>query len=214
MALKWLGEHVAESPPREINTLGETRPVLFFTDGAAEDSKERKHQYTTCGALIFDTASGEQFYFGCEIDPQVVASWSRGGKSQVIGQAELYPIVVSRLLMNERLRQRRCFFFIDNDSARDSMIAAYSPVAASMFLIYRFLVQDFVSPIHAWFSRVQSVSNAGDDPSRLKFSQVAKDWPKAKWLDPAATCRELDQAILAMKPEDMLSNAPWKPTVG
>ena len=94
---------------------------------------------------------------------------------------------------------RRCFFFVDNDSARDGLIAAYSPVNESMHLIYEFLVQDFVSPIHAWFSRIQSASNPGDDPSRLKYSQLVKDWPRAKWLDTTAACRALNDKLMSRR---------------
>ena len=208
--MTWLMDHVASSPPRTIDTQGKQKPVLFFTDGAAEPRADRVHQYTTCGALIIDTASGEQFYFGCEIDPSVIAVWAGSGKEQVIGQAEIYPVVVARALKRNKLLQRRRFFFIDNDSARDSLIAAYSPVIASQSLIYQFLLQDFVSPINAWFARVQSVSNAGDDPSRLNFSKVTEEWPEAKWLSPTATCRKLDEVIKSARQVDMLRNNPWK----
>jgi hypothetical protein len=194
-ALKWLAVDVATAAPRRVDTIGETRPILFFTDGAAEDSEQRVHQYTTCGALIIDTATNEQWYFGLEIAKEIVALWSKGGKKQVIAQAELYPIIVSRMALQAKLTNRRCFFFIDNDSARDNLIGAFSKIASSMHLIYEFLRLDFVSPIHAWFARVQSVSNAGDDPSRLEFAQVARDWPQAKWLDTAAVCKRLDSEL-------------------
>lgn len=82
------------------------------------------------------------------------------------------------------------------------MIAAYSRVAVSMHLVYQFLLMDITLPIHSWFSRVQSASNAGDDPSRLKFSQVISDWPQAKWLEPASAVQELDLAILKAHGED------------
>ena len=58
-----------------------------------------------------------------------------------------------------------------------------------------FLKMDLVSPIHSWFSRVQSVSNAGDEPSRLMFPKVAKNWPKAKWIDASAKAVELDTLL-------------------
>ena len=125
----------------------------------------------------------------------------------MIAQAELYPVALCRKMLGHSLQGRRCLYFIDNDSARDCLIAAHSDVPASMHIIYEFLANDLVSPSHSWFSRVQSASNAGDDPSRLNFSAVKRDWPEAKWWDPTAAIRELDEALLKSHKEDI---APFR----
>ena len=100
-ALLWLKDRVSNAEPRRVDTRGEQRPVLIFSDGAAEPG------LVSCGAFILDSASNQSSYFGLEIADEVVRVWSKGGKSQVIGQAELYPIALIRIMFGAKLRGRR-----------------------------------------------------------------------------------------------------------
>ncbi len=120
----------------------------------------------------------------------MVGVWQRGGKKQVIGQGELFPVLLSRRVWKDKMVGRRIFAFIDNDSARDSLIAAYSPSLASMDMLYLFLQMDLAAISHWWFARVPSKSNPSDGPSRLFFEDIAK-WLNSRKIDVEADLQAL-----------------------
>lgn len=65
-------------------------------------------------------------------------------------------------------------WFVDNDAARDGMIAAYSPSNTAMSLISAFYAAERVSPTYPWIARVASYSNPADLPSWGQLQQAAK----------------------------------------
>ena len=144
--------------------------MLIFTDGACEDSG------TTIGGMIFDGASKPQC-FGAKLSESTIAQWStKADQAQVIGQAELFPLIVARLAWAEKLRNRRVIYFIDNEAARIGMVKAYSPVLPSLNLIMSCLGWDYANNSQAWFARVCSSSNIADGPSRMEApTEVSAD---------------------------------------
>lgn len=100
--------------------------------------------------------------------PAVLRAWRQdGGKVQVIGQAELLPAALSRLLWRERFRHRRLIVFIDNDSARQALIRGWSPSLSSQAIISKLLRSECVDQVWIWYARVPTHSNPADAPSRL-----------------------------------------------
>ena len=74
--------------------------------------------------------------FGMRVaDAQVDAWKTRMGQKQVIGQAELFPVLISKRTWASKLRNRRALYFIDNEAARLGLVKAYSPVLPSLDLI-------------------------------------------------------------------------------
>jgi len=104
----------------------------------------------------------------------------------VIAQAELYPIVLCRFIFKDRMAGRRVLYFIDNDSARDCLIKAFSPSVASNNLVQLFFNSDAASVHYPWFARVPSKSNVSDEPSRGEAASAAKRLGAQllPWLDP------------------------------
>ena len=99
---------------------------------------------------------------------QVIDSWkSRDDQLQVIGQAEVFPVLVSRLTWGTRLRGRNVIYFVDNESARLALIKMYSPVLPTLDILMQITAWDFANQSHPWYSRVPTYSNIGDDPSRM-----------------------------------------------
>ena len=93
-------------------------------------------------------------------------------QKQVIGQAELFPLLVARLTWSERLRGRSVIFFIDNESARIAAIKSYSPVLPSLRILMQCIGIDFELGISPWHARVPTCCNIADGPSRLDFSMA------------------------------------------
>ena len=114
-------------------------------------------------------------YFGAVLSGATVEQWrSRQDQVQVIGQAELFPLVVARLTWAERLCGRRVLFFIDNDSARQALIKSYSPVLASLRIVLDCLKWDMDNQSNAWYARVPTASNIADGPSRMSSWEVVR----------------------------------------
>jgi hypothetical protein len=54
-----------------------------------------------------------------------------GKRRQLIGQAELLPMIAARMLWSGRLQGRDVLHYVDNDAARFSVIKGCSPSRAS-----------------------------------------------------------------------------------
>ena len=149
------------SKPKRIGPGGQKPPVLIWTDGACEPSG------TSIGGVMFDPGSQVEF-FGAVLSDHVVQSWTtHKDQKQVIGQAELFPLLISRLTWANRLEGRRVIYFIDNDSARLACIKAYSPVLPSLVIVMDCLAWDSDNSSSSWFARAPTDSNIADDPSRM-----------------------------------------------
>ena len=139
-------------------------PVLIFTDGACEDAG------TSIGGVLV-CPSGKTQCFGTEVPRSVVESWKqRVEQSQVIGQAELLPVLVARWTWAEDIKNRRVVYFIDNESARLALVKAYSPVLASLNIVLASLKWDQEFDSQAWYARVPTFSNIADGPSRFEYT--------------------------------------------
>ena len=104
-------------------------PVLVFSDGACEVDG------TSIGAVVIAPGVGAQC-FGATVSESTLESWrTKMGQRQLIGQAELFPLLVARLTWPDLLRSRRVLFFVDNESARIGMIRTYSPVLPSLGIV-------------------------------------------------------------------------------
>ena len=113
---------------------------------------------------------------------RVVHHWKAliGGE-QVIGQGELLPAAVARCTWIEELRDATILHFLDNASAVQALVKAYSPSAASAPLLDWVADQDVALGARSWYDRVPSVPNPADTPSRLDYGACGR-W---RWRDPS-----------------------------
>ena len=159
--LDWLVHHLATAGPRIATGARSDRPVIVFTDGACDA------EGTTIGGIIYEAGRPTEC-FGARLSQSLADEWrTKGSQKQVIGQGELYPLLVARLTWASRLRNRRVLYFIDNESARIGLVRAYSPVLPSLKLIQDCLKWDYSNESEGWYARVSSFSNCADAPSRL-----------------------------------------------
>ena len=122
-------EKLRVSRPR-INECGRSEsPLVIFTDGACEDER------VTIGAVIFEGDRSPE-YFGYLVPERVWRQWKRkSDQSQVIGQAEIAPVLIAKLTWADRVRGRRVIFFIDNEAARIDLVRSFSPSLPSLRLL-------------------------------------------------------------------------------
>ena len=84
---------MSRAEPRRVRLEPELPPVLLLTDGAVEES-------VTVGAVLDDRTTGVLEFFGSRVPDIVAASWGRScGREQVIGQAEIAPLVLAARIL-------------------------------------------------------------------------------------------------------------------
>ena len=165
-------DQLTNAKPREVMPWSQQRTVLLFTDGAVEDD----FGCVTYGALLV----GKRFYFGGHIPDSLVNDWRSKGKKQVIAQAEIFPILVSKETWADLIYQRSVLWFTDNESARMALIRNYSPVIDNFLLLQVNSQLDLRVEARHWYSRVPSKSNPSDAASRLSFEAYSD----ACWSEP------------------------------
>ena len=73
---------------------------------------------------------------GFMVSHEQVDEWkTKAWQKQVIGQAELFPVLVAKLTWSKLLSGKRVMYFIDNEAARLGLVKAYSPVLPSLNII-------------------------------------------------------------------------------
>ena len=182
LAVGRLRRYLNTAPPRVVIT-SHGMPPLIFVDGSAEPCPDHPDALV-CGAggciLVPDTR--EYLYFGDQIPEEIVSKWQGKGSRQVISQAELLPVLISRLLFRDFLCNRSCIFFVDNESARGGLIKGSSPNPFNAEIVEKIVEEDFAVNTLVWYARVPSASNLADDPSRGRSPRVLPGWPRPRRL--------------------------------
>ena len=144
---------------------------MIFTDAALEGNDD----IATVGAVFLDRfsvmATKQVLFFGEVVPPQVLKSFQRESK-KVISTLEVLPVALMMELLGNFLLHRRVFWFIDNDAARASLINGTSTCAATVDVLKKIAMFSAQFPAFHWYSRVPSVSNIADAPSRLDFEHL------------------------------------------
>ena len=161
-------EVLQKSGPRVTATWTGTQPVLVFTDGACEQNGTQ----VTHGAILADFFNERFLYFGDAVPPSWTSKWMASGKTQVICQAEIFPVLVAKLSWRKEISGRAVLWFVDNNSAQSSFIRSFSPVLDNYELLVINSKLDVVNQSLNWYCRVPSSSNPADAPSRLDFGEL------------------------------------------
>ena len=159
--------------PRQLTFFGEQRPVLVFSDGACEGLDRN---VVSVGSVFVDTADMKTWMFGAAVPDKLVEFWKSTGNVQTIGQAELLPVLLARIAFQEKMRHRRCFIFADNESARQCLIKGHSDSVASELIVRQLVALESTTQSWIWYSRVPSLSNPSDGPSRLRLVPHAENF--------------------------------------
>ncbi|CAE7041550.1 unnamed protein product [Symbiodinium sp. CCMP2592] len=164
--------------PREIKTDASDRPVIVFTDGAHEEADG----FTAHGGVLIDPVRGVHRFFGERIPTAFVDSWGAYGKRQLVGQAEVLPVLVAKIVL----------WFIDNDSAKAALGSGSSPVLATFAMLCVGAHIDVSLEAAHWYARVPSKANLADDASRLNFGFYGAEYTRTNvdW-----TCSSLEALL-------------------
>ena len=117
--------------------------------------------------------------------PALLQRWGCAEKEQLVGQAELLPVVLAKATWPSLLKDLGLVVYVDNNSARYGLVSGFSPVRESAELICASYALDADLGIFSWYTRVPSAANLGDGPSRLDFREVCA-WEHAERSRPRA----------------------------
>ena len=162
--------NLKKAKPREVHAWSGIPPILVFTDGASEEDGKK----VTHGAVIYDPYSNFAQAFGDDVPSGWVEKWTVSGKRQVIGQAEIFPVLAAKLTWSRVLQGRAVLWFLDNSSAVGALVRSFSPISDNFELLRINAELDVMLRATNWYARVPSLSNLSDGPSRLEFKQVEK----------------------------------------
>ena len=162
-ALNFMIDHLKSAVPRSIKVSNSDQPIVIFTDGSSEGDNHLWGMIAFFPGLVPQVAAGR-------VPAQLVTALKKAN-DQIITQVELYPVILAKVHFGSQLADKKVLWFIDNDGARDSLIAGTSASFPSMKLLSSFYKSQRLHASYNWFSRVASFSNPADAPSRGQFRE-------------------------------------------
>jgi hypothetical protein len=168
IALTWFRAFLNQAAPRLVKPQTRFGHAVIFTDAACEDDGAR----VTAGAVLWRPNQANLEFLSYEVPGHIATSWRTGASGQVIGQAEIHPVVVAKNTWAHYLKDTSAIFLIDNDSARDALIKGYSPSLSSCRIIAESSAADARLALAPWYERVPSYCNIADAPSRGDYGAL------------------------------------------
>ena len=174
--LEWMSAFLDKAHPRQITPTYNMPTVIVFTDGACE--YENGKAVVTCGAMLYESPSEVIHCFGISINDDLCNEWRLEGKNQLVTEAELLPVLISRVFWHKFLRHRKVINFIDSNPALFSCIKGSSESENCNNIVKAISIAEVDLCLWPWYTRVPSLSNCADWPSRLK--EISEFWNKMK----------------------------------
>ena len=163
------------SKPRQLSPALDRRVVHVFTDGACEEQSNGS-LLVTCGAVFIDPNTGLRQTFGCAVKGELVEEWILlTNKRQLVTEAELLPVLLSKRHWFNHLKHSKVIFWVDSEPAKFSLIRGMSDTITCNHIVQACNHLTVELQCNEWFSRVPSKSNPADDPSRLVFDKVTQE---------------------------------------
>ena len=108
--------------------------------------------------------------WGLKVPERLRARWGSLGNTQLVAQAELWPVAVSMVLWRTLLAGKYLVIYLDNQGAKQGLIKGFSPSWHSVELIALTSLAVLELGITPWYTRVPTTSNPADDASRLRVA--------------------------------------------
>eukprot|EP00435_Cladocopium_sp_Y103_P008039 s5736_g2.t1 len=168
--LKLFREMLVSDRPRSIRPVDE-RNALIFTDACYE--KENRDWPCGLGGVLL-LPDGRKAFFSLLADESVRICLGERHKKQIIFEAETLAALVALKLWKDDLDCFRCFFFVDNEGSKFSLLKGCSDNKTVDLLAEEFVRTESQCEAAIWISRVPSKSNISDEPSRGIVDKLLK----------------------------------------
>ena len=126
------------------------------------------------GIVFVDPVLGTRIVNEVDVDPRLITRWLSMGKTQIIAELELLPVLAGLSHYADAVRGRRVLWFVDNNSVRDMLAKGSSPATQLFTMLVEVGRLTHIVQAMIWYSRVPSKSNIADLPSRQLPEQAAR----------------------------------------
>ena len=157
--------------PRVINIHEDNTPILVFTDGSWEPTSSTP---AGAGMVIVDPHSGMRVVHEVRVPGELLERWQALGKTQLIAELELLPILIFFEQYQTLCKRRRILLFVDNNAIRDAVAKATSRSLTLLVLLSELHRLWACCQCLCWVSRVPTKSNISDYPSRQRPEEAAR----------------------------------------
>ena len=155
-----LRDRMKTAKPRclDLNLLN---TFVLMTDAAFDPSKG-----AGLGAVLVSPTGSVVCWFGIQLSLKSLSSLLGKDRQTVIGEMETLAVAVSLMLWGPSVASSKLLIYIDNEGSRFSLIKGYStaPAITRICALASNALDSYC--IMPWFSRVPSLSNLADLPSR------------------------------------------------
>ena len=87
----------------------------------------------------------------------------------MVTEAELLPQLIARRLWSDRLYKSKLISFVDSEPAKFALVRGSSDVLSCRNIVAATALADSRLLLMPWYTRVPSLSNVADKPSRMNF---------------------------------------------
>ena len=133
---------------------------VLMTDAAFDPSKG-----AGLGAVLVSPTGSVVCWFGIQLSLKSLSALLGKDRQTVVGEMETLAVAASLMLWGPSVASSKLLIYIDNEGSRFSLIKGYS-TAPAITRICALASNALDSCIMPWFSRVPSLSNLADLPSR------------------------------------------------
>ena len=156
--------HLENGMPRTVH-FDDADPVHIFTDGSREGDGE-SGRAAGLGAVLVNSDGECLQALSFTPNEEQVKDLGNG-----IHQLEILPVTMACIAFEEHVC-RPAYFHVDNTAAQSALINVGSSNHSSRSLVYLYLDLEQRLQLRPWISRIGSVSNIADGPSRGWFGEV------------------------------------------
>ena len=178
-ALLNLRQYLVQAPPRTIRLKHSGAPVLL-TDGSFE--MRGGLPLAGIGAILLDPADHACEYFASVVPDSILMPLSSQSKNPIF-VVEAIAVLAAKRAWADRLRNRSCLIFIDNEATKAALIACYSPAGIGAATVQASVDLDINLQCLPWYDRVPTASNPADAPSRGDVPPLISGWPAARRVE-------------------------------
>ena len=157
------------SKPRSISSIA--KQCMFVLTDASFD-RPGGNPASCIGGVLVDGDNNFLKFFSTDLSTDMLHLLGSAEKETVICECELIAVVMD--LLKSDLANAGVVTFVDNNSARDSIISAKTSSAAAKVILRKILIDEENLGLDLWIARVPSPSNIADVPSRREVGLLLK----------------------------------------
>ena len=143
---------------------------MIFTDASFEPGRDEPE--AGIGGVLVNPAGKPTHYFSCKLSSENITRLNPNNADTIIFELEFLAVLCAFRLWSCLFSGAQVISFVDNNGVRDALISCHSSNEVGLCILKEILKLESSSKVLQWYSRVASVSNIADDPSRFVVAQL------------------------------------------